>query len=161
MNWPGSPFRAADRLSRIVLRDTSYGMLTNMDGAPFHYLELDQATIRGAGGPAALAAFAREFLRESFGARAVARLRVLQVTDWCADPLARTSWVVVPPGRVPIREGLGRPVGERIWFAGEANSGPLWGTVGGAWLEGERAARAVLARLGDGLPHIPTAAETP
>jgi monoamine oxidase len=39
------------------------------------------------------------------------------------------------------------PVGERIWFAGEALSQAQWGTVGGAWEEGERAADTIAARL--------------
>ena len=34
------------------------------------------------------------------------------------------------------------PVNERIWFAGEAAHETLWGTVGGAWGFGERAAEA-------------------
>jgi len=32
------------------------------------------------------------------------------------------------------------PVRDRIWFAGEAAHETLWGTVGGAWESGERAA---------------------
>ena len=35
-----------------------------------------------------------------------------------------------------------------IWFAGEAVHETLWGTVGGAWESGERAAEAVLRRMG-------------
>jgi hypothetical protein len=34
-----------------------------------------------------------------------------------------------------------------VWFAGEAVHETLWGTVGGAWVSGERAANAVLRRL--------------
>jgi hypothetical protein len=39
------------------------------------------------------------------------------------------------------------PLRERIWFAGEAVHETLWGTVGGAWESGERAAASVLAQL--------------
>ena len=38
-------------------------------------------------------------------------------------------------------------VGDRIWFAGEALSRLQWGTVGGAWGEGERAAQDIANRL--------------
>jgi ADP-ribose pyrophosphatase YjhB (NUDIX family) len=38
-------------------------------------------------------------------------------------------------------------VADRIFFAGEAAHETLWGTVGGAWESGERAADAVLRRL--------------
>ena len=39
-------------------------------------------------------------------------------------------------------------MGERIWFAGEALSRAQWGTVGGAWEEGERAAGEIAAMMG-------------
>ena len=39
-------------------------------------------------------------------------------------------------------------VNDRIWFAGEAAHETLWGTVGGAWESGERAADAVVRSLG-------------
>jgi hypothetical protein len=50
--------------------------------------------------------------------------------------------VVAPPGHALAREHLREPVGDRLWFAGEALSRMQWGTVGGAWEEGERAADA-------------------
>ena len=40
------------------------------------------------------------------------------------------------------------PVRRCVWFAGEAAHETLWGTVGGAWESGERAADAVLRRMG-------------
>jgi monoamine oxidase len=40
------------------------------------------------------------------------------------------------------------PIGNRIYFAGEAAHETLWGTVGGAWESGERAADAAIKRLG-------------
>ena len=40
------------------------------------------------------------------------------------------------------------PVRDRIYFAGEAVHETQWGTVGGAWESGERAAEAVLRRMG-------------
>jgi Flavin containing amine oxidoreductase len=42
------------------------------------------------------------------------------------------------------------PLKNTVWFAGEAVHETLWGTVGGAWESGERAAEAVLRRLGGG-----------
>jgi monoamine oxidase len=89
-------------------------------------------------------------LAEHFGHRALAGLSIPAVTDWLADPFARGSWSVVPPGRFAIREALKPPVGQRLWFAGEALSRAQWGTVGGAWEEGERAADEVAAALGHG-----------
>ena len=40
------------------------------------------------------------------------------------------------------------PLGGRIWFAGEAVHETQWGTVGGAWESGARAAEAALRKLG-------------
>ena len=39
------------------------------------------------------------------------------------------------------------PLRERLWFAGEAAHETLWGTVGGAWESGERAADAAMKTL--------------
>jgi hypothetical protein len=40
------------------------------------------------------------------------------------------------------------PVRDRVYFAGEAVHETLWGSVGGAWESGERAAEAALKRIG-------------
>ena len=50
------------------------------------------------------------------------------------------------------------PLQNAIWFAGEAAHETLWGTVGGAWESGERAADAVLRRLGPVKQPAPAAA---
>ena len=52
------------------------------------------------------------------------------------------------PGGQGARRTLMEPVHDAVWFAGEAAHETLWGTVGGAWESGERAADAVLRRLG-------------
>jgi monoamine oxidase len=145
--WPDSPFRGADRLTKIVTPRASLGLLTRIDGGPVHYLELDYETARAAGGGDRTGRLARGFLADAFGCRAVRNLRILAVTDWLHDPWSMSSWSVVPPGGVAIRAELARPVGNRIWFAGEAVSRSLWGTVGGAWEEGERAADEALATI--------------
>ena len=54
---------------------------------------------------------------------------------------------VAPPGAQGSRKILGEPVGT-LYFAGEATHESLWGTVDGAWESGERAAEAVLKRIG-------------
>jgi hypothetical protein len=40
------------------------------------------------------------------------------------------------------------PLRDRVFFAGEAVHETLWGTVGGAWESGERAANAALRLFG-------------
>ena len=45
LHWPDSPFRGADRLASLTgTRLRPPGLLTRIDGAPFHFFELDQPT---------------------------------------------------------------------------------------------------------------------
>ena len=159
LNWPDAPFRGADRLAKLVGPRWDVGLMTRIDGAPFHYLELDHEMATGLAGLAEAARFGRERLREHFGARALGRLRIPAITEWRRDPWSRCAWAVVPPGRRQDRAILAEPVGERIWIAGEATSRTQWGTAGGAWDEGERAAERVVAVLGRRPARVPSAAE--
>jgi monoamine oxidase len=156
LHWSGAPFRGADRLASFAGgRGKPAGMLTRVDGTAFHYFELDQPMRDRLDGrdPDAARRLARAVLAERFGARALATLAIPAASDWRSDPFSLGSWAVVPPGRFSIRDDLKAPVAERLWFAGEALSRPQWGTVGGAWVEGERAAGEVAARLGAPLSH--------
>jgi monoamine oxidase len=54
---------------------------------------------------------------------------------------------VAVPGGQSARRVLMEPLAGRLWFAGEAVHERLFGTVGGAWDSGERAADAVLRAL--------------
>jgi monoamine oxidase len=150
LHWPGSPFRGADRLATLVGRHRGPpGLLTRIDGTPFHFLELDAPSAEALDGRdrEAPARLARSILRDHFGARAIADLTVPAMTAWRHDPWARASWAVVPPGFYPIRDVLKAPVGNRVWFAGEALSRAQWGTVGGAWEEATRAADEIARML--------------
>ncbi len=150
LHWPDSPFRGADRLASLTgTRREPPGLLTCIDNTPFHFFELDQPIAAGFDRRDAHAPYryAREVLAEHFGHRAIRNLTALHSTAWRNDPWSRASWAVVPPGRYAVRDTLKAPVGERIWFAGEALSRAQWGTAGGAWEEGERAAREIIGRL--------------
>lgn len=150
LHWPDSPFRGADRLASLTgTRRQPPGLLTCIDGTPFHFFELDQPTAAAFDrrDPHAPYRYAREVLAEQFGHRAIRNLSAMHATAWRHDPWSRASWAVVPPGLYAIRDVLKAPVGERIWMAGEALSRAQWGTAGGAWAEGERAAGEVVARL--------------
>ena len=148
LHWPGAPFRGRDRLASLIgTRRRPPGLLTRIDGTAFHYFELDHATAAGLRGRDDAARFARAVLAEHFGPRALAGLAVPAVTDWRSDPLACGSWAVVGPGGARLRDTLAEPVAERIWFVGEHLSATQPGTVGGAFAEGERAARALVRTL--------------
>jgi hypothetical protein len=51
-------------------------------------------------------------------------------------------------------------VTDNVWYAGEAAHETLWGTVGGAWESGERAADAVLRQIGVLRPGAQATSET-
>jgi monoamine oxidase len=70
-----------------------------------------------------------------------------KLAGWWVDPYARGGFSVAKPGRFDDRELLSRPVGGRIWFAGEANAGKASVTAGGAALAGKAAAKEISARL--------------
>jgi len=150
LHWPDAPFRGPDRIATLIgTRRSPPGLLTRIDNTPFHFFELDQPHAaqfdrRDLHAPAR---FARDVLAEHFGHRALRSLSVVHATTWRHDPWSRASWAVVPPGLAPIRDLLKAAVGERIWFAGEALSRAQWGTAGGAWEEGERAAGEIAERL--------------
>jgi monoamine oxidase len=155
LHWPSSPFTGRDRLAGIAGgRRSPPGLLTRIDGTPFHFYELDAgeaALIDGAGGGEdAVRRHVRAVLAEHFGRGRLRDLTIPAVSAWRHDPFARGSWAVVPPGHAPARLALRANVGGKIWFAGEALSREQWGTVGGAYEQGERAAReardAILTR---------------
>jgi monoamine oxidase len=150
LHWPDSPFRGPDRLASLLgTRREPPGLLTRIDGTPFHFFELDQPAASQLDGRDvhAPARFARAVLAEQFGHRAIRNVSVHLATAWRRDPWSRASWAVVPPGLHAIRDVLKAPVGERIWFAGEALSRAQWGTAGGAWEEGERVADEIIRRM--------------
>ncbi|HEY8383850.1 MAG TPA: NAD(P)/FAD-dependent oxidoreductase [Microvirga sp.] len=150
LHWPGSPFRGADKLATLIGgRHEPPGLLTAIDGTPFHFFELDQPHAAGLDGRDrdAPARLARAVLAEHFGHRALRGLSSPHATVWRHDPWSRASWAVVPPGHAGARAALREPVGERLWFAGEALSRLQWGTVGGAFEEGTRAAGEIAERL--------------
>ncbi|MCJ2084540.1 FAD-dependent oxidoreductase [Methylobacterium sp. E-005] len=152
LHWPSSPFRGRDRLAAIHgRRRTPPGLLTRIDGTPFHYYELDlhdAASLDAAGsGADGVRRHVRAVLADLFGHRRVRDLSIPVVSAWRHDPWSRGSWAVVPPGHAPARQTLHDPVGDTVWFAGEALSREQWGTVGGAYAEGARAAEAIALRL--------------
>ncbi|WP_210301951.1 NAD(P)/FAD-dependent oxidoreductase [Methylobacterium brachythecii] len=155
LHWPSAPFMGRDRLATIVGgRYRPPGLLTRIGGTPFHYFEMDAAMAEGLDAKPASWQAARHLVRtvlaEHFGHRALHDLGIPAVTEWRHDPWSRGAWAVVPPGHAPARLALKAAVDERLWFAGEALSREQWGTVGGAYAEGERAAGEIAERFGPG-----------
>lgn len=154
-------FRTAfwEALGDDALRDVAFVMgdgpfPTFWTQAPVHANTL----VAWAGGPAASALHARgsehyittalECAARAFGdaARAYATFEAGYVHDWQRDPYARGAYSYVTVGGEQAREAFGEPVGDRLFFAGEASATDgEGGTVAGALQSGRRAARAILA----------------
>jgi monoamine oxidase len=104
-------------------------------------------------GEAAAVDFARSYLREALGSRVdrVFAGGATLVTRWDADPWVRGAYCYAVPGSAMARDALAEPVADgHLMFAGEACSVPFAGTLAGAWLSGQAAARTALTALGAG-----------
>jgi monoamine oxidase len=95
-------------------------------------------------GEAAMVAFATDWLAEQYGADVKKAIRRTHATNWAKEPWALGAFSAAAVGGQPSRRILMEPIGNRIYFAGEAAHETLWGTVGGAWESGERVATALL-----------------
>ena len=93
-----------------------------------------------------LEAFALEELTEIFGAEFRSKVRRAFSTAWASDPWARGAYSAARPGCAHLRARLSEPLGERVFFAGEACSLDYFGTLNGAWITGVAAARAVMEK---------------
>ena len=100
-----------------------------------------------AAGEDAAVDFATQGLVEMFGSDAASAVVKGGLTRWASNPWTRGAYAAVTPGRHGAREALARPVGDRIFFAGEALAGGLVQTCGGAFRSGETAAQAVSALI--------------
>jgi monoamine oxidase len=104
-------------------------------------------------GEAAAVDFALAYLRRAFGGRVdrVFAGGASLVTRWDADPWVRGAYCYAVPGSALARDTLAEPVsGGHLMFAGEACHVPFAGTLAGAWLSGQTAARTALAAIGGG-----------
>jgi monoamine oxidase len=97
-------------------------------------------------GDAAAVAFAKDELRRMFGARVDALFAEAPslVTQWGNDPLVLGAYSYAAPGHADARVQLAAPLCDgHLLFAGEACHVGYAGTLAGAWLSGEAAARTV------------------
>ena len=64
---------------------------------------------------------------------------------WASDPFAGGSYSFIPVGASPADfDALAAPVGDRLFFAGEATIKEYYATVHGAYLSGVREARRII-----------------
>jgi len=148
VHLPGNPMDAKPDEPFVVKADTAATAkpLARIAGSDWWYLDIGGRFARDLAnaGPAAMKAFAAEFITREFGPQARRVMGEVHVTSWTTDPFIRGAWSVAGPGATPQRLRLAEPVGQRLLVAGEATDEGLWGTVGGAWASGERAADQAL-----------------
>jgi monoamine oxidase len=125
-------------------------LLANVSGTPLCMVELAGKFGRelSQAGEAAMVDFATGWLAELYGTDIKKAVGKTHATRWATEPWALGAFSAAAPGGQPGRRTLMEPVRERLFFAGEAVHETLWGTVGGAWESGERAADAALKLWG-------------
>jgi monoamine oxidase/CRP-like cAMP-binding protein len=97
-------------------------------------------------------AWALETLGELFGSNIPEPVSLVR-TEWQADPFARGAYSFIPVGATPADiESLAAPVGEQLFFAGEATSREHWAAAHGAYTSGLREA----ARISGDVSILPT-----
>ncbi|HSV23158.1 MAG TPA: NAD(P)/FAD-dependent oxidoreductase [Xanthobacteraceae bacterium] len=125
-------------------------ILANISGTPLCTIEVAGkfGNDLAASGEAAMVSFVLDWLAGLYGVEIRKAVRRIGATRWNYDPWTLGAFSTAVPGGQWARAALAEPVRDRIFFAGEATHETLWGTVGGAWASGERAADLALKRLG-------------
>jgi len=104
-------------------------------------------------GESAMTDFAIDWISSVFGSRAKKAVLRVHAMSWKKDPWILGAFSSAPTGAQEARKALSEPLNDVVWFAGEAVHQTFWGTVGGAWQNGERTADAVIARLDHKTPR--------
>jgi len=94
--------------------------------------------------------YALSYLRNLFGSRVDTLFHrgPTLLTHWDANSWVSGAYSYAKPGASAARDALGEPVSDgHLMLAGEACNTPYAGTVAGAWISGQTAARTVLTAL--------------
>ncbi len=155
---PGNPLGLQrDELVFEKSLSTRTGALTaNVGGTPLSVVSVGGKFGRDLAeqGDKAMVEFAVEWLSGMFGPGVKKALGRTQTTQWSKDPWTQGAIATAAPGWQGARRTLMEPMRNRVFFAGEAVHETAWGTVGGAWESGTRAADAVVRRI-LGQPDLP------
>jgi monoamine oxidase len=148
----GNPLglRADDLVFEKASGNRAAALLANVSGTSLCVVDVGGSFGKGlaAQGQAAMVAFATDWLADLYGTDVKKAVKRSHATQWNKEPYVLGASSAAAPGGEPGRKLLMEPLSNRIWLAGEAVHETLWGTVNGAWESGERAADAVIKRLG-------------
>ncbi len=98
-----------------------------------------------AAGEEAAIDFALGEVEKMFGSKARDHFVRGTFTGWANNPLTLGAYAAAAPGHFDARASLARPLGDRVFFAGEAVAVPYVALCGGAYLSGDAVARDVAA----------------
>ncbi len=161
----GNPlgFESDDLVFEKAADARTAAILANVSGTQLCLIEVAGTFGRdlAAHGEAAMVNFAADWLAGLYGADVKKAIKRSHATRWNDEPRALGASSAAAPGGQGARRILMEPVQNAVWFAGEAVHETLWGTVGGAWESGERAADAVLRRIGGSKEPPPAEAAAP
>ncbi len=99
-------------------------------------------------GEQAMVDFTIEWLGGLYGSDLKKAVKRTLATRWSENRYVRGALATASPGKQGARKILTEPLQGKIYFAGEAVNETNWGSVGGAWESGGRAAEAILRKLG-------------
>lgn len=149
---PGNPLglQRDDIVYEQAMGKRTAALIGNVGGSSLHMVEIAGSFGKELAktGDTALVAFATDWLVSLFGSGVKNKIKRSHATNWTADPLTRGAMYAPAIGDGEARKILLEPLGDKVWFAGEALSDTQWGTVAGAWDSGTRAAEALLRRGG-------------
>lgn len=154
LELPGNPLglQRDDLVFEKTENERTASLLANVGGSTLAFVDIGGKFGRdlAARGQGAMTSFATEWLTRLYGADIGKAAGKSHATQWNASPWVLGAFSAAAVGGQPSRRVLMEPLRERIFFAGEAVHETLWGTVGGAWESGERAAAAALRIFGIG-----------
>ena len=144
----GNPFGLArdDLVFEKADNNRTAALLANVSGTSLTFVDVAGSFGRDLAtrGPREMTAFAVEWIDKLYGSDAKKAIKRTHATQWLSSPYVQGSFSAASVGGQPSRRILMEPFFDRVFYAGEAAHETLWGTVGGAWESGERAADAAL-----------------
>jgi monoamine oxidase len=149
---PGNPFglQSDDQIFEKAGGPRTAALLANASGTSLFLMRIGGGFARDLArqGEDAMVVFARDWIAGLFGEQAKQAIKRTHATQWGKEPWVLGGFAAAAPGGQPGRRVLMEPVRDRLFFAGEAVHETMWGTVGGAWESGERAADLLIRRRG-------------
>jgi monoamine oxidase len=152
LELPGNPLglQRDDLVVEKADSNKTAGLLANVSGSTLCMVDVAGRFGRelSAQGDKAMVTFALEWLGNLYGTDLKKSVQRTAATRWNEDPWTMGAFSAAAPGSQSARRAMIEALNGRVWFAGEAAHETLWGTVGGAWDSGERAATEALKSIG-------------